>query len=281
MKKLLIIILVLFPNISFAENKDSILFSLKNFDYSKIDSVVVASNFEVTDFIKHASLYKTEKEKVRAVYVFVVSYMTYSNGEKIQYYESGVKFAIKYKTGVCHEYACLFKYLCNELGIECEKISGYSKSYNFINNISSLSAHVWNMVKIDGRNYLLDVTYEDAYNDNDIKGHWFLVKPEYFIETHYPDSDYYQIDYMTQTYVLYNGRKIPWTAWYLHKILKVYRANQEHANELSKKHSYAQCLNRPITLEYFICSKTKTLHLDVKGYRPITTLPANYKNLYL
>ncbi len=50
---------------------------------------------------------------------------------------------------VCQGYALAFKYLMNELGIECYIVT------------SDVKNHAWNMVKIDGEYYQLDITWDD------------------------------------------------------------------------------------------------------------------------
>lgn len=52
-------------------------------------------------------------------------------------------------TSVCQGYALAYKYLLNQLGIECYMVS--SKSAN----------HAWNMVKLDGKYYHVDATHDD------------------------------------------------------------------------------------------------------------------------
>lgn len=58
------------------------------------------------------------------------------------------------KKGVCMGYSYAFKHVMNELGIEC----GYVES-DFMN-------HEWNIVKIDGEWYHIDVTQDDPLYDH-------------------------------------------------------------------------------------------------------------------
>ncbi|CAF4914693.1 unnamed protein product, partial [Rotaria sp. Silwood1] len=50
------------------------------------------------------------------------------------------------KKGVCAGYANLYKYLCDQLEIPCEIISGYAKGYGFENRTDAPSEtdHAWN-----------------------------------------------------------------------------------------------------------------------------------------
>lgn len=54
---------------------------------------------------------------------------------------------------VCNGYALAYKYLLNQVGIECLMVS--SKELN----------HAWNMVKLNGEYYQVDTTWDDPIND--------------------------------------------------------------------------------------------------------------------
>lgn len=53
---------------------------------------------------------------------------------------------------VCQGYAMAFTYLCQAAGIECITVKGETES----------GSHAWNMVKIDGKWYHLDVCWDDT-----------------------------------------------------------------------------------------------------------------------
>jgi len=183
MKKLLIILSVLLSNTSFAENKDSILVVLKTKDYSYVDSVSKTYK-TVNDAISKISLYNNEADKARACFNFVANYMEYSNykmTENRQFYDTSLKISIKTKSGVCYDYSALYKYMCNEVGLECVLIIGLVKS-------SIISRHAWNVVTIDRNMYILDVTFSGKlpidYNS-------YLIPPKCAISFYYPVT-YYQ-----------------------------------------------------------------------------------------
>jgi hypothetical protein len=94
---------------------------------------------------------------------------------------------------VCDGYSRLFKTLCSYAGIRSELISGYGRvnkpSRRFGNN------HTWNAVWIDGKWYLLDVTWASGYiswaGDAFVRHfdeQYFLSDPSQFILEHYPDD---------------------------------------------------------------------------------------------
>ena len=57
---------------------------------------------------------------------------------------------------VCDGYARAFKYLANAAGIECELIQGTAT-----NSSGKTENHAWNAVKLNGKWYYIDVTWDD------------------------------------------------------------------------------------------------------------------------
>jgi len=93
----------------------------------------------------------------------------------------------------------LFQTICLRLNIHTELINGYVKSMKNSNGtISVEEEHVWNLIMINDKNYLVNPTlgagtcdgnnYIKRFND-----FYFATKPEYFIRTHYPVLDDYQL----------------------------------------------------------------------------------------
>ncbi|MBE7055973.1 MAG: hypothetical protein E7388_00835 [Ruminococcaceae bacterium] len=58
---------------------------------------------------------------------------------------------------VCQGYSTAFKYLCDKAGIVCVMILG-----NAYDNSGLMGAHAWNYVKLDGKWYALDITWNDS-----------------------------------------------------------------------------------------------------------------------
>lgn len=57
------------------------------------------------------------------------------------------------RMAVCEGYALAYKYLLNQVGIECCMVS------------SSAMNHAWNLIKLDGKYYQVDVTWDDPTRD--------------------------------------------------------------------------------------------------------------------
>lgn len=86
---------------------------------------------------------------------------------------------------VCEGYAKSFQYILNRLGIENIYIVG----------TASGDAHAWNSVEINGKHYLVDVTWDDSNNGTDnssepLGGYEYLCTPEsLFDNSHRPYSN--------------------------------------------------------------------------------------------
>lgn len=57
------------------------------------------------------------------------------------------------RTAVCQGYALAYKYLLNQVGIECHMVT------------SDAMNHAWNLIKLDGQYYQVDVTWDDPVWD--------------------------------------------------------------------------------------------------------------------
>ena len=72
---------------------------------------------------------------------------------------------------VCYGYASAFKLLCDRLDLPCWSVGGTSEGVG----------HQWNIVCLDGENYIVDCTWDDTTGTDD----YFLCPV---------DSPDYQID---------------------------------------------------------------------------------------
>lgn len=64
---------------------------------------------------------------------------------------------------VCAGYAKAFQYLCYQVGIECKMVSGDVAFPN-----GGGGSHMWNIVTLDGKNYIVDITNADAFGQNQL-----------------------------------------------------------------------------------------------------------------
>ncbi len=187
------IFLFIVPQIYFAQQID-----LKSFNYSKADSIAI--NFpkkkykSVTEIVAPLTEnLKTEHEKFRAIFRWIT--------ENIEYNKSASNTTdpdkvVRRNKAVCQGFANLLKDLCESAHIECKVIVGYTKTdFKDINRKLNKTDHAWNIVKLNDKNYLVDVTWATSkYNvvthkfEKDFDAHYFLTPPDKFILDHIPEN---------------------------------------------------------------------------------------------
>ena len=95
---------------------------------------------------------------------------------------------LKTGKGVCQGYALTYKKFCEIIGIECDYVFGWNRN----------DTHAWNIVKLDGKCYLLDTTWDagravdGAFNKN-YTTEYFLVNPTIFAFSHFPKYSKHQL----------------------------------------------------------------------------------------
>ncbi|MHC0440665.1 transglutaminase domain-containing protein [Flavobacterium sp. 3-210] len=100
------------------------------------------------------------------------------------------------KKAVCEGFTALYQHLAGLAGLKCEIIRGDSKiSVRDIGRKTTLSNHAWNIILIDKKWRLVDVTWGQGYYDsskgrmvNDFSPIYFDTDPDYFFAKHFPDS---------------------------------------------------------------------------------------------
>ena len=115
--------------------------------------------------------------------------------------DQSYKSVLATRLAVCEGYATLFKKLCEIKGISCALVSGYSRGYGssvFSAENATSSNHAWNIVKINGSDYLVDTTWDAGYLENDrfvrsYSAGYLFADPEAFIHSHFPENPQYQL----------------------------------------------------------------------------------------
>lgn len=146
---------------------------------SKVKSVLKSLNLDgKSDYQKILLIHNFVCENARYDYEHV-----YDTSYKVQFTTYG---ALINGYTVCQGYATLFYRLCMESGISCRVIASED--------------HGWNIVKLGGKYYNVDTTWDDTQTDyypDSTKGYWsddyvldwFLIGSDDFIG-HYPLRDY-------------------------------------------------------------------------------------------
>ncbi|WP_139958389.1 transglutaminase domain-containing protein [Flavicella sediminum] len=164
--------------------------------------------------------FSTDTEKTRALFVWLTKNISYDLNEfyrgKKQYsfrYASQkelenlikkrndelVHKTLKTRKAVCEGYAQTFQSVCHLLAIECEVISGFTKtSASEIGELPLGGRHAWNAVKINKQWQLIDATWGAGFSENNkwirkFDGHFFFTAPKQLLNSHYPINSNWQL----------------------------------------------------------------------------------------
>ncbi|MDE5422752.1 hypothetical protein L3073_11085 [Ancylomarina sp. DW003] len=181
---------------------------------SRFASVEALANKIESDF-------DSKEDKAKAAYVWMAKHINYDVeqvnktsrvafkyfskeellAQKRAFRKELAQKTLRRKKAICEGYATLFKELCLAFNIECEIITGSSKT--FISEIGYPklpSNHSWNAYKLNGKWYLVDVTWGAGsvdFNQMRFKklytAAYFNCKPEKFLINHFPDDEKWQL----------------------------------------------------------------------------------------
>ena len=175
------------------------VFNTTSINYKKADSI--ALNFQRNKYYFYeetaqelAESLPTEKEKCRAIFRWVANNIKYDYEVMNDYKKDRVDPLVVYKTkkAVCAGYASLFQAMCEEAKIKCLYITGEAKP--------SAVSHAWNMVKLEGNWYVMDVTWAAGYVSGLLSGSkftksfdetWWMADYTKAIKTHESDDSYW------------------------------------------------------------------------------------------
>lgn len=128
----------------------------------------------------------SEGERALVIHDYLVADVTYAyeeDGETPQddvWAHNLVGWAL-YDAGVCETYAETFTYLCNLFALESSVVTGSATQ------TGSSGGHAWNILRVDGEWYNVDVTWDDGYEASDarfVSREWFGVSATEFARTH-------------------------------------------------------------------------------------------------
>lgn len=161
--------------------------------------------------------FDSDAERARAIYTWIAlniryDYNAYLNPQRTQGFtyssevekqrkikqlnDNLIQKAFNSKKAVCEGFTALYQNLALQLGLKCEIIRGDSKTnLRDIGRKNTASNHAWNMVLVDKKWRLIDVTWGQGYYDsnkgrmvNDFDPAYFDTDPDYFFAKHFPDS---------------------------------------------------------------------------------------------
>lgn len=114
-------------------------------------------------------------EKLKFFYDWIIEHTEYESNS----YSQDMRSVFLHNSSVCAGYSRAFQYLCQKNDMECTYIPGYTNHQE---------SHAWNLVKLSGKYYWVDVTWGDPLfageQDNETNYNFFLVDDEDFLQTH-------------------------------------------------------------------------------------------------
>ena len=214
-KKIAFIFLLLnsiFLNYTFAQKNSEVDKIVAKYPNKFASTEKLAERIE-TDF-------SSDYDKARAIYSWMAfnikyDYSTFLNPPKSQGFsysteaekqrkikalnDKMLQKAFASRIAVCEGFTALYQHLAELVGLKSEIIRGDSKTrLADIGRKITSSNHAWNIVLIDKKWRLVDVTWGQGYYDsnkgkmvNDFTPVYFDTNPDYFFAKHFPDSGSY------------------------------------------------------------------------------------------
>jgi len=149
------------------ENNNCIEITLNyNETINNIDKNKKLINEKLNIIINNAKRYKTDYEKEKYVYNYLINNITYDKESKLN---QSIYSALIYGKTVCAGYARTFQLIMQMLDIPTYYVLGYAKE-----------DHAWNIIKLDGGYYNVDLTWDDT----GIRNSHFNLPDLYIEKTH-------------------------------------------------------------------------------------------------
>ncbi len=157
--------------------------------------------------------FPTDSEKVRAIFIWVVSNLQYDidNMFAINFYEKKeekIAKALKTRKGICENYAAIFSDVCLKSGLNAYVVTGYTKQ----NGVADYIPHAWCAGQVNGAWFLFDPTWGSGYAYNGkfvkkINNAYYKVVPERLIRSHMPFDPMWQfLNYPVSNQEFYEDR---------------------------------------------------------------------------
>ena len=182
-----------------AYKKQNIVFP--DYEYSRADinahTNAVYAHLRIYDAVKN----KSDREKEKFVHDYYSENFTYGDMGRVSHTALGL---VLHKTGVCEGIANYVKIVLEYLGVSSLVVSGKAKSSLCYDKMES---HAWNIVRVDGLTYHLDVTFDMTIKDKLTRYDYFNLCDEDIRKDHIivgdapkcvtPGKDYYTFSDMT------------------------------------------------------------------------------------
>ncbi|PIA82298.1 hypothetical protein BFR04_11095 [Gaetbulibacter sp. 4G1] len=308
MQNRILFLLIFFSFSLFSQNYNHIDYKVKN--YSNILDIESLSEKIRNDF-------KTDEEKVRALFVWIVENIKYqASGSKwattrLEFYFSDYQKkrdkrkkevrifekAIKNKRTNCYGYSLIFNETCNLLNIESEIILGFSRgNLSNIGQEIDMKNHSWNAVKLSNQWKLIDITWANGYLEvekTDNNDYYYFKSPKEFLNQHLPGNSKWQLVSNKISKKDFISRPILYPKYYSSKfkliketkgIFKMSKENKYvkiNFNEVpvDPKLSYSFLKDHFLTPIKLKKNKDGSLNLNIKNKKKENTYLTLYSNL--
>ncbi|MEZ4798243.1 MAG: transglutaminase domain-containing protein [Flavobacteriales bacterium] len=258
-------------NQSFAQAKKKLFYTNP---YEAIDLYAYKTPSSKSKDIKLLAEYltapaKNDMEKVRAIYIWVTTHISYDHSYKKNKPECSALNTLIKKKSVCEGFARLFNELCSEAGFSAEFISGYGKEFsNRKKRLTKNELHAWNAVFIDGEWKLFDVTWgatgHSVYKQKNkiyskFDDFWFATDPHFFLLYHFPNEDRWQLipnkitqkDFKSLPTVRDSFQRLNFSS---SDIISYYQSDIKHVQPMT--------YDTPFPITQINCPDTRTLSVD-------------------
>lgn len=145
---------------------------------------------------------ETDLERVTAIHEWIISNITYFSASNIRrrYVDEFVNplYPFIYRETNCEGYSNLFHRMAKYAGIETHVVSGYAipeeedSGYLLGGNFIAPN-HAWNIVKIDGTWFHIDLTWDSSIFHEGEDELEFLLKPETLFQSRMPAAPMFQL----------------------------------------------------------------------------------------
>lgn len=188
MKNIYLLFSFLFSILSFGQA--NVGYTLVDAKMSKIPANAANSTEAIAKYIN--ANFKTENDKIRAVFYWTASNISYDveNMFAVNIMETPqdrITKTFKTRKGICGDYAMIFSEIANLVGVKSVVVEGYTKQDGKVATL----AHAWCAAKIENKWYLFDPTWGSGYVNNNkytrkINNIHFKVEPSKMINSHMP-----------------------------------------------------------------------------------------------
>lgn len=121
-------------------------------DKRNLEAASLAFNNSINKIVQQAAILPTDLERERAIHDIICDFATYNpEGNSHQSAYS----ALVEGNSVCAGYSRAFQLACRKLGITCYYVTG----------VANGEEHAWNIVRIGGNYYNVDITGDDTINE--------------------------------------------------------------------------------------------------------------------